>query len=1271
MKPRHSHWLNTVTAVITLSSAVYADSTWTGDVSTSWADPLNWDNGVPGGHAFINSTPGNIATIEANLPTAHADIIIGRGAGTNGRLDHTAGFATTGNNNWTYVGQNGGTGIYNLADTSVIDPLNPTGYGLGTGSLKVGGDSPTSGELRIGVGDNSNGTFNINTEGTLTVPNNFFIGEGLNATATVNFHNGTINSSNWTVISRNNTNTAVVNMSGGTWNKTGGGNFIIGSGGGTNGATGSGTLNQTGGLVNITGGIAWVGEFNTGVHNFDDGEFNASQYRLGVSGTGNGTAHLNGGILRTGLIEGGAGNAVVHFNGTQIVATGSHGNFINNLDQANVGDGGLNIDVQNHILSSAQNFAGTGTGGLTLSGTTGILHLSGTNTWTGDTVINGGNLFAAAPGSLPGWDVSGKISVASGGGLGGRIGASGFSEAQFGQLLGNASFATGTNITVDSDGISSLSGDLGTATSAGTDVGVIKTGPNVLALTGTNTYTGNTSVLSGTLIAANDSTLDLTKVSVSSGAGFGGRLGGTGFGNEAELSATLGAVTFAANSFVGVDTTNGNFTFTGDAGNLVSGVTRLHKVGENTLTLTGDSTFAAPDGNTAGLRVDQGTLRLEGGVTAVSTGELWIGSNAGAGAHLELENATLNVASWLSVSRGNGTSGHESSLTATDSTITSGNFSSGYDAGVPGYNSVSHITLNDSTWSTGNFNLGENAGAVSTMTLNGNSVFTAANRVLIGQNTGSTGHLILNDNAGFVQTGQWLAIGQNGTGTMTVKDNAYYTNTGGDFNVADVANSSGTLNLQDNGTITAAATFIGKGENAIGVFNQSGGTFTAGGNTILGNGTGSFGTINLENGTYNANGATLVGNIDGSTGTVNQTGGSYLGGGGDFFIGANGNGTWNQSAGNTTTGGWLVVGRHGSGVGELNLSGGTLTSTGQRLQIGEEGIGVVNLSGTGVLEISAGGDIGVILGSHATAPNSSGTLNLNGGTLITRDIRRGNGTGIVNFNGGLLQAKAGDAQNNFMNGLTSANILAGGARIDSNGNNITIGQNLLDGGGNGGLAKLGSGTLTLTGANTYTGATVVEQGTLALGAGGSIAFSTTIDVQAGATLDVLAQPDFSLASGQTLIGDGNVNAGTFSIGSGANLSPGYSIGSIEIAGNLAFGPGSTLTAEISPITLAADLLVVTGNLNIDAAATLALSVFGGDQVLAEGDKFTLIDYEGTWDGGTFAGYSDGSVHSIGANQYHFNYNDGGAFTLTVVPEPSAALLGGLGAFFLLRRRRSS
>ena len=126
-------------------------------------------------------------------------------------------------------------------------------------------------------------------------------------------------------------------------------------------------------------------------------------------------------------------------------------------------------------------------------------------------------------------------------------------------------------------------------------------------------------------------------------------------------------------------------------------------------------------------------------------------------------------------------------------------------------------------------------------------------------------------------------------------------------------------------------------------------------------------------------------------------------------------------------------------------------------------------------------------------PAGSGELRLDGGTVATPSIRtrtvydgqvRGPASGTVKFNGGVLQAAADS--DDFINadsssGTMTLSVLGGGAKIDTNGYAVTLKLPLAHGGtasADGGLAKLGDGTLTLQAANTYTGDTVVSGGKL-------------------------------------------------------------------------------------------------------------------------------------------------------------------------------------------------
>ena len=197
-----------------------------------------------------------------------------------------------------------------------------------------------------------------------------------------------------------------------------------------------------------------------------------------------------------------------------------------------------------------------------------------------------------------------------------------------------------------------------------------------------------------------------------------------------------------------------------------------------------------------------------------------------------------------------------------------------------------------------------------------------------------------------------------------------------------------------------------------------------------------------------------------------------------------GGGTLNKL---TATGNITLAGIGTAQTGTINQTGGSIVNTTSGTWIGETGHGVwnisagsANLGGTGYLDIDRAG----------TVATASGIVNLSGTGLITvTQVQKtgGSGTGTFNFNGGTLQASKTNAT--FMQGLTAANVQAGGATIDPNSFTVTIAQPLLHSGTgtDGGLTVNDStatpGTLILTGASTYTGATTITKGTLQLGNG--------------------------------------------------------------------------------------------------------------------------------------------------------------------------------------------
>ena len=144
--------------------------------------------------------------------------------------------------------------------------------------------------------------------------------------------------------------------------------------------------------------------------------------------------------------------------------------------------------------------------------------------------------------------------------------------------------------------------------------------------------------------------------------------------------------------------------------------------------------------------------------------------------------------------------------------------------------------------------------------------------------------------------------------------------------------------------------------------------------------------------------------------------------------------------------------------------------------------------------------------------------------------------------------------NDYTLGSGTIKLTGAGGNITTIAGNNTI-NSIID--GSVGLTKNGTGILTLGGVNSYTGATTIKAGTLALGSAGTIANSTTITVgdagSSGAVLDLTAKAGFNILSGQTLTGIGTVNIGsskTVTVDAGGHWAPGNSIGTNAVTGDL-------------------------------------------------------------------------------------------------------------------------
>lgn len=239
------------------------------------------------------------------------------------------------------------------------------------------------------------------------------------------------------------------------------------------------------------------------------------------------------------------------------------------------------------------------------------------------------------------------------------------------------------------------------------------------------------------------------------------------------------------------------------------------------------------------------------------------------------------------------------------------------------------------------------------------------------------------------------------------------------------------------------------------------------------------------------------------------------------------------------------------------------------------------------------------------------------------------------------------------NGLTNSTLTVDSISDQSFSGQLTNGSSPLS------LVKEGLATQTLTGLNTYSGPTTVNNGALVVT--GDISGSTA-----------------TVNNGGTIGGTGTL--GPVTVKAGGNFSPGLpnQIGTL-FAGSLSLESNANFTLQIDSNLPFADVASV-GDLTlaIGAAPNLLLTDLGGTE-LALGTTLSIISYSGTWNNGLFAVNGapiadDIGSFALGLNKFTIDYNyTGNGFTevaLVVVPEPGSAALA-LAAFaglLGLRRR---
>jgi fibronectin-binding autotransporter adhesin len=228
--------------------------------------------------------------------------------------------------------------------------------------------------------------------------------------------------------------------------------------------------------------------------------------------------------------------------------------------------------------------------------------------------------------------------------------------------------------------------------------------------------------------------------------------------------------------------------------------------------------------------------------------------------------------------------------------------------------------------------------------------------------------------------------------------------------------------------------------------------------------------------------------------------------------------------------------------------------------------------------------------TFAGAGNIGGTASLikSGSQSLTLDNQGGdNNISTVVINGGTLQIGAGDAASG---GISSVNITNNGALVVDRTDNVTLSSDIT---GTGTLSQIGGGTLTLSGANTYNGATLLTSGTL------------EIDQTSSGTGPVTA------SAGTVLSGGGVVNG---AVTVGGQFNPGFATGpgTFQAGNGLTLSAGSTVSFDLNasnPTLSLNDSVAVTGNLT---ANNNVINVnFAGTP---QGTTYTLFTYTGSLSG---------------------------------------------------------
>jgi autotransporter-associated beta strand protein len=809
-----------------------------------------------------------------------------------------------------------------------------------------------------------------------------------------------------------------------------------------------GTIDADGNTSNFSGVISGSGALT---------KVNSGTVVLTAINTYTGATTINGGTLQVG--NGTIANSAI--SGSASITIGAGATLALDLLSS---ESFTNAVTDNGLVSligtTAYTVSGaiSGTGGLIQTGS-GIVTITGNNSFTGAITLNGGELSLGSQGAIGSPDHNTNPGIISFGG-----GALQFTAANTLDYSGRFSAASGQayKIDVNQQNGQSVNVTFGTAlTSSGGSL--TKLGAGTLTLSAANTFTGATTVSAGTLDLNNPLALQNSTVTLSGGAvTFDSNAGGTAFtfgglagsGNLALVNNAASPAAIALTVGSNGNSTSNTYSGVLSESGASSGQASLTMDGFGTLTLAGANTY------TGGTTINKGTLQVGNGTAAkasVGTGLVTVGASGA---------LALDLLSGESFGNAVDSTGQVKTIGSTNYTVSgvisgSGTFTDS-DTGtvtITGANTYGGITI----VSAGTLQLGDGTAALASL---GTGTVTV--------NSGAT--LVLN-----------LLSGESFANANTVNDNGHIiANGAGNYLVSSAITGAGDFTMAGSGTVTLTGNITYSNGTTVKSGTLQVGNGTAGGS--LGNGgvtvnSGAILALELANGNSFSNAVTNNGQIvlvlPSVTTNFNVTG--PIGGSGTLI---------DNNPGSVTV------------TGTNSYSGGTTISAGN-LQVGDGSIAGASL-GTGTVTVGAGTSLVLNLasgGSFTNAVANNGQVQTIGSTTYTV-------SGIISGTGDFSDNDTGTVtvtgHNTYSGGTTvnKGNLQVGngtvtGASIGTNSvavaSGATLTLDLADGetfsntvSGAGGLTVIGSGVVTVSGTNTYSGVTNLNGGELSLGSTGAI-----------------------------------------------------------------------------------------------------------------------------------------------------------------------------------------